>query len=220
MSTPVTEVKGNYLFDLDGTLAVYDGWKGPEHIGEPIKPMVNRVKKMLAEGKDCRIFTARIFPLEVPVGVTFSEPDKLPADARPAGIASGYIQAWCLEHLGQILPITCRKDYGTVEIWDDRAVGVLLNRGVDRETLVAMHLHRVLTVAGIFVTQGDGFAHGADKACAQIRKIYRAFEDVKALVDGAADALEFAGKVAGINPDLHRARANLTKANGILKAPL
>jgi hypothetical protein len=24
--------------DLDGTLAHYDGWKGIDHIGEPIKP--------------------------------------------------------------------------------------------------------------------------------------------------------------------------------------
>ena len=32
------EGKGWYGFDLDGTLAKYDGWKGIDHIGEPVKP--------------------------------------------------------------------------------------------------------------------------------------------------------------------------------------
>jgi len=31
--------------DLDGTLAVYDGWRGPEHIGPPVPAMVERVKR-------------------------------------------------------------------------------------------------------------------------------------------------------------------------------
>ena len=33
-------------FDLDGTLAEYDGWKGIEHIGKPIKPMCDLIKKL------------------------------------------------------------------------------------------------------------------------------------------------------------------------------
>lgn len=36
--------------DLDGTLAHYDGWKGADHIGEPIPAMVERVKQWLSEG--------------------------------------------------------------------------------------------------------------------------------------------------------------------------
>lgn len=46
--------------DLDGTLAEYDGWKGVEHIGKPIPSMVKRVKEWISEGKDVRIFTARV----------------------------------------------------------------------------------------------------------------------------------------------------------------
>ena len=46
--------------DLDGTLAEYDGWKGVEHIGKPIPSMVERVKAWIIEGKDVRIFTARV----------------------------------------------------------------------------------------------------------------------------------------------------------------
>ena len=34
--------------DLDGTLATYDEWRGIEHVGEPIAPMVERVKRWLA----------------------------------------------------------------------------------------------------------------------------------------------------------------------------
>ena len=37
--------------DLDGTLAHYKGWKGRDHIGEPIPAMMQRVKQWLEEGK-------------------------------------------------------------------------------------------------------------------------------------------------------------------------
>jgi len=45
-------VSGGWIgVDLDGTLAHYEGFKGAQHIGEPISPMVERVKRWLAEGK-------------------------------------------------------------------------------------------------------------------------------------------------------------------------
>lgn len=96
--------------DLDGTLAHYDHWEGVEHIGRPIPAMLSRIKAWLAAGKEVRIFTARVFG---PQGV----------DARP------YIEAYCLEHLGVVLPVTCEKDYAMVELWDDRAVQVIPNTG-------------------------------------------------------------------------------------------
>ena len=34
---------GTIAVDLDGTLARYDGWKGIDHIGDPIPLMVSRV---------------------------------------------------------------------------------------------------------------------------------------------------------------------------------
>jgi hypothetical protein len=101
--------------DLDGTLAKYDGWKGIDHIGEPIAPMVERVKKWLAEGKDVRIFTARVS----------EQPDK-----RGTQQAVALIQAWCQQHIGRVLPVTNVKDFGMVELWDDRAIQVILNRGL------------------------------------------------------------------------------------------
>ena len=54
--------KGWYGFDLDGTLAKYDKWEGIDHIGEPVKPMVDLIKRMHAEGKVVKILTARVAP--------------------------------------------------------------------------------------------------------------------------------------------------------------
>jgi len=39
------------------------------------------------------------------------------------------IAAWCKLHIGQVLPLTCTKDYGMIELWDDRAVQVEMNTG-------------------------------------------------------------------------------------------
>lgn len=95
--------------DLDGTLATYDGWRGEMHIGAPVPRMVRRVKRWLAEGRVVKIFTARAF--------CASEP------------ALRNIEAWCEEHIGVILPITCMKDHGMVELWDDCCVQVMTNTG-------------------------------------------------------------------------------------------
>lgn len=94
-------------FDLDGTLAKYDGWKGSSEIGDPIPEMVVHLKKYLDNGHDVRIFTAR------------AEDD----DAVP------FIQEWCLRHIGIVLPITNRKDYDMLRLYDDRAVAVEHNTG-------------------------------------------------------------------------------------------
>lgn len=96
--------------DLDGTLAHYDGWKGVEHIGEPVPAMAERVKQWLAEGKEVRIFTARI------------------AHGDPRG-ARNYVQDWCFKHFGRGLEVTNVKDFGMSELYDDRAVQVEMNTG-------------------------------------------------------------------------------------------
>lgn len=98
--------------DLDGTLAEYGGWKGPTHIGAPVPAMLERVNKWVQEGHEVRIFTARV-----------SGPAEDAAEARK------HIQDWLLEHVGVVLPITNVKDYGMVELWDDRAIQVAPNTG-------------------------------------------------------------------------------------------
>jgi len=97
--------------DLDGTLAYYDIWRDAAHIGPPIPVMTERVKRWLAEGRDVRIFTARI------------------SHADEAEVARTAIVAWCKNHLGQELPVTNLKDYDMIELWDDRCVAVKCNTG-------------------------------------------------------------------------------------------
>lgn len=108
--------------DLDGTLARYDGWKGVDHIGEPIPAMVERVKQWLAKGKCVKIFTARMHGHGVPVlgGET--------PNARTDALTP--IQEWCKKHIGEVLPVTNVKDFGMVELWDDRAIQVIPNTGI------------------------------------------------------------------------------------------
>lgn len=103
--------------DLDGTLAEYHGWKGAEHVGEPIPVMVERVKAWLAAGQEVRIFTARI------------SHDCKQRRMLEAAIAQQAIMKWCQEHIGQALPVTCMKDFRMIELWDDRAIQVVKNTG-------------------------------------------------------------------------------------------
>ncbi|BBF92654.1 dATP/dGTP pyrophosphohydrolase domain-containing protein [Blastochloris tepida] len=103
--------------DLDGTLAEYHGWKGIDHIGEPVPAMLDRVKAWLSEGKDVRIFTARV------------SHDGTAARMMDAQRALIHITNWLVQHLGRPLPITCTKDFAMIELWDDRAVQVIQNAG-------------------------------------------------------------------------------------------
>lgn len=45
--------------DLDGTLAKFTEWQEDGGIGEPIQPMIDRVKDWLKNGQEVRIMTAR-----------------------------------------------------------------------------------------------------------------------------------------------------------------
>ncbi len=108
------KVKKWYGVDLDGTLAEYHGWN-PE-IGEPIPKMVKRVKKWIAEGRDVRIFTARVSRFDHTTDAHIT-------------LVRKRIEQWCEKHLGKILPITNVKEHGLVELWDDRAVQVIPNTG-------------------------------------------------------------------------------------------
>jgi hypothetical protein len=113
-------VQGWIGVDLDGTLAVYDGWRGPYHIGAPIAPMMRRVQTWLDEGRDVRIFTARV--TAAPLNT-----DGTPHDLR---VVRSCIRDWLLTHLGRDLPVTNVKDWSMAELWDDRAVQVRPNTGV------------------------------------------------------------------------------------------
>jgi hypothetical protein len=80
--------------DLDGTLAYYDHWRGAEHIGEPIPAMLERVKRWLADGKDVRIFTARVDAGTVAVSMGDADGE----GCRNVSVVDGHIQRWCKQH--------------------------------------------------------------------------------------------------------------------------
>ena len=98
--------------DLDGTLAIYNSWEGPTVIGEPVPKMLKRVKTWLENGYRVKILTARVNP---------KNKDYL--------LAKAAIEQWCIKHIGTMLEVTCEKDYDMVELWDDRAVRVMVNTG-------------------------------------------------------------------------------------------
>lgn len=102
-------------FDLDGTLAEYDGWKGIDHIGKPIKPMCDLIKKLHSDGKVVKILTARVAPR---------------TDGADTTLARQCIRKWCVENLGFVPDITHEKDSYMEELYDDRAVQVIPNKGI------------------------------------------------------------------------------------------
>ena len=139
-------------FDLDGTLAEKTGaWKGIEHIGEPIKPMVELARELHYSGKKIKIFTARVAPHEITAmensvpgfGLTgeriFGESFVWKCKDGKVGMdksdfykkfAHQYIQEWCYKHLLFVPEITCVKDQLMQELYDDRAVQLIENLGL------------------------------------------------------------------------------------------
>jgi hypothetical protein len=104
--------------DLDGTLAEYDRWRGPEHIGEPIAPMLKRVQEWMLEGRTVKLFTARVS-----------------GTPKDAAVALEFIRRWLNQHGLGAIDVTNVKDYGMIELWDDRAVQVIPNTGLRADGL-------------------------------------------------------------------------------------
>ena len=94
--------------DLDGTLACETpDAQDPDVIGEPVEPMMRRVRSWLAEGKAVKIFTARA---SVPRQVEL-------------------VKQWLKDNGLPDLEVTNTKDFKMIELWDDRAVQVNRNSG-------------------------------------------------------------------------------------------
>ena len=109
--------------DLDGTLAMHRAYCDAEPIGPPVPAMLDRVIAWLEQGIEVRILTARV-----------GESGKMLSngrrdDATVADEQRALIGAWCLQHLGRVIPITATKDAFMRSLWDDRAVRVERNTG-------------------------------------------------------------------------------------------
>lgn len=140
-------------FDLDGTLARYDGWKGISHIGEPIGPMVDLIKKLHGQGRYVKIVTARVAPQKLEDG-TFGEP-YITVPQGDGGAtrqyASQYIQDWCHFNLGFVPEIVYQKDRRMLELYDDRTkqavpnTGILVEDALDASVGLLQSLRELLT---------------------------------------------------------------------------
>lgn len=146
--------------DLDGTLAKYGERQWPDHIGEPIAPMVERIKQWLKQGVEVKIFTARVAGhgmwdisiegaadgysrkeelvrlLKTPFDHGVDRPSDLAIIDEIESLDGKYkvdtitpIKEWCKQHIGFELEVTNVKDFGMIQLWDDRAVRVVANTG-------------------------------------------------------------------------------------------
>lgn len=114
--------------DLDGTLFTYTEWVVWNVFGEPIQPMIERVKAWLDVDVPVHIVTARV---GLPLGV---EPDHFSSCRVTGQLFSDRmmivaIQDHLEKHELPRLPVQCYKDLNMIELWDDRAVQVVTNTG-------------------------------------------------------------------------------------------
>jgi hypothetical protein len=110
--------KSWYGYDVDGTIAYYDPAQGIDTIGTPIPSMIDHIHATLAAGYGVRLVTARVAHADNP------RLQKFITDQR------AMIEAWCLKHIGQVLPVTSEKDFDMIRLFDDRATEVITNRGI------------------------------------------------------------------------------------------
>lgn len=115
--------KGWIGVDLDGTLAKWEPPYNIWEIGEPIEPMVRRVKQWLENGIEVRIVTARV----ASTGLTNDTGTR--DDREFAARQKALIEQWCWDILGEKLRVTATKDFKMLELWDDRAIRVETNTG-------------------------------------------------------------------------------------------
>ena len=119
--------------DLDGTLALT--CSNTREIGAPVAPMLSRVHDWLDQGLDVRIVTARVGAS----GVTLR--DGTVDDQDNAERQRALVDAWCVEYIGQSLPITHGKDVMMVELWDDRVIQVERDTGKRVYANARSHIH-------------------------------------------------------------------------------
>lgn len=129
--------------DFNRTLAVYHSFEDDMRQAEPIPSVVNMVKRLLADGKVVKILTAQVWVpqeffryLNGELKASHPGPEWMAQASlyfERAGRAESIIKDWCWEHIGQELEVTCERDPGCIEIWDDKARPVIPNQGLPHE---------------------------------------------------------------------------------------
>ncbi len=142
--------------DFDGTLAMFHDWVGWNVFGVPIPRMVERIQGWLGENKEVRIVTARIgLPKYHRRGKPVYASSPIVGNKRCRVTEQTYtdddmqtaIQNWCEERVqrGWRPIVQCYKDGAMDELWDDRAVQVVVNTG---RTLAEEHLAELTALKG------------------------------------------------------------------------
>lgn len=103
------------VFDFDGVLCEYKGWRGHDKIGKPIELMVELVSNLFREGHTLKLCTTRLNPY--PRGNMWED------EVVSSGKAREIIMDWLKENniLRYFKEITGYKPFGDVYI-DDRAL--------------------------------------------------------------------------------------------------
>lgn len=123
--------------DLDGTAAHYDDFVEIDQIGEPLWPMMDRIKQWCDAGMDVRIMTARYSDSDQ----RCIKSNRLITPEYMHQVIGDYFE----KHIGYRLKPTCTKDYFMIELWDDRAVQMVPNTG---RTLADEHLAELTALRG------------------------------------------------------------------------
>ena len=190
------EGEGWYGFDLDGTLARYDGWKGIDHIGEPVAPMVRLVQAMRKGGLEVRILTARVAPRRSqetkPNPYTegdrcIEEPGVQKWALKDRWSAKEFIQEWCYRHLGFVPKVTYRKDHLMLNLFDDRVTQVEPNTG---------------RVIGRLPDELDGFSQRrgryVEKKCERCGKVERMYSSARCCAECRAEKAKESNREAWV----------------------
>lgn len=147
----ITEDKKWIGVDFDGTLVEFDGWRGVEHIGAPLLPMIQKVQELLEGGRQVRIFTARVDDGIRQISIW---KERLLGDQATPEIlekialdftARNVIREWTREHFGRQLEATNTKDCFCIGIYDDIAIQMVPNTGL---TLADQHQAEYLADKG------------------------------------------------------------------------
>jgi len=118
--TPHTHSRERWIgVDFDGTIAYNVIERSdPYEVGKPIYEMIYRVRDWLAKGYTVKLLTARMNELSST------------GQRRDVEKMRSILEAWCKEHVGQVIECTNAKDGWMEVLWDDRAVQVKPNTGV------------------------------------------------------------------------------------------
>jgi hypothetical protein len=136
-------------FDLDGTLAHYEGW-GDGSIGAPIKPLIRRMKHYLNQGRRVAVVTARVHPTQADPG------------GESLKIRAFLEQALGSMRLAERVEIRFDKDRHMIALFDDRAEQVIPNKGI----LVKEELRRAVIALKQIAGSARGEPYGTHAALA------------------------------------------------------